>query len=54
VALSVLGTALLGVGAWLGGEMVFTHGQGMQGMAVPPRRKIDSREETGSPRSRVA
>ena len=51
VALSVLGVALLGVGAWLGGEMVFVHGQGM---ATQPRRKIDSREETGRPRSRVA
>ena len=51
VALSVLGVALLGVGAWLGGEMVFVHGQGM---AAHPRRKIDSREETGPPRSRVA
>ena len=51
VALSVLGVALLGVGAWLGGEMVFVHGQGM---AAHPRRKIDSREVTGPPRSRAA
>ena len=51
VALSVLGVALLGVGAWLGGEMVFVHGQGV---AAHPRRKIDSREETGPPRSRAA
>jgi uncharacterized membrane protein len=47
---SALGLTLLGIGAWLGGEMVFVHGQGMS----DPERTGDSRDETGSRRRRVA
>ncbi len=49
-AVSALGVTLLGIGAWLGGEMVFVHGQGMVG----PARRNDSHEESGSRRRRVA
>jgi len=50
VGVSALGVALLGIGAWVGGEMVFVHGQGM---AADPW-KDDAREETDPPRRRVA
>lgn len=49
VGVSALGLTLLGIGAWLGGEMVFVHGQGMADSALKNRR-----EETSHPRRRVA
>ena len=37
VAISMVGLLLLGVVGWLGGEMVFVHGMGMEAAAAPPR-----------------
>jgi uncharacterized membrane protein len=51
VGVSALGLALLGIGAWLGGEMVFVHGQGMAPGATSTN---DSHDESGLPRRRVA
>lgn len=50
VGVSALGLTFLGIGAWLGGEMVFVHGQGMAASAL----KNDGRKETGPSRRRVA
>ena len=36
VVISVLGLSLLGVVGWLGGEMVFVHGMGMDASAARP------------------
>jgi uncharacterized membrane protein len=38
VAVSAAGLVLLGVAGWLGGEMVFVHGMGMDGSATRPAR----------------
>ena len=42
VAVSIVGVLLLGVVGWLGGEMVFVHGMGMDAAAAAPRaqRKV--------------
>ena len=39
VAISIVGLLLLGVVGWLGGEMVFVHGTGMDAAAAPPRTR---------------
>lgn len=39
VAVSTVGLLLLGVVGWLGGEMVFVHGMGMEAPAVRPRAR---------------
>lgn len=47
VGVSVLGLTLLGIGGWLGGELVFVHGQGMTPEA---RQESSSVDQTGRPR----
>jgi uncharacterized membrane protein len=51
VAVSALGVALLGIGAWVGAEMVYVHGQGM---VADPLWKGHPREGTSPSRRRVA
>jgi uncharacterized membrane protein len=51
VGVSALGVALLGIGAWVGGEMVYVHGQGM---AADPLWEGGPRKETGPSQRRLA
>jgi uncharacterized membrane protein len=43
LALSAMGVGLLMISGWLGGELVYVHGVGVQGTAEPAARKDRSR-----------